>query len=295
MASEKRKGIAGTAIIHFGLFLLLIFVGFKAPPPLEEGKGLLVNFGTDETGSGLIEPSPALSSDATTVPINDRAEVRKKEAPIVTQNYDNESPVIKKVDPDAEKRKKEKIEAEKIRKVELEAERVKKAQEEAEKKRIAEEQKRTNDIVSRTRNAFANARNSGTNSTSEGITGGTGNQGDPNGSVNSKVRGKNTGTGDGGPGGNGGNGISYDLAGRNFQSLPNPKYEYQGEGKVVVDINVDRNGNVIQAIPGVKGSTTLDDYLLAAAKEAALKAKFEQKPDAPSVQKGTITYNFVLR
>jgi hypothetical protein len=88
---------------------------------------------------------------------------------------------------------------------------------------------------------------------------------------------------------------SYDLEGRNYQSLPSPKYEYQGEGRVVVEISVDRTGNVIQAIPGAKGSTTLDDYLLATAKEAALKSKFEAKPDAPAVQKGTITYNFVIR
>jgi hypothetical protein len=88
---------------------------------------------------------------------------------------------------------------------------------------------------------------------------------------------------------------SYDLEGRNYQSLPSPKYEYQGEGRVVVEISVDRTGNVIQAIPGAKGSTTLDDYLLATAKEAALKSKFEAKPNAPAVQKGTITYNFVIK
>jgi ATP-dependent Clp protease ATP-binding subunit ClpA len=52
---------------------------------------------------------------------------------------------------------------------------------------------------------------------------------------------------------------------------------------------------VIQAIPGSKGSTTLDEYLLKVAKEAALKARFEAKSDAPAVQKGTITYNFMLR
>ena len=90
-------------------------------------------------------------------------------------------------------------------------------------------------------------------------------------------------------------GIAYNLQGRNFQSLAPPNYDYQGEGKVVVEITVDRTGKVTEAIPGTKGSTTLDEYLLSAAKEAALKARFEPKSDAPAFQKGTITYNFVLK
>ena len=49
----------------------------------------------------------------------------------------------------------------------------------------------------------------------------------------------------------------YDLAGRQARSLPKPKYDIQQEGIVVVEVTVDRNGNVTQAIPGVKGSTHL--------------------------------------
>jgi hypothetical protein len=45
----------------------------------------------------------------------------------------------------------------------------------------------------------------------------------------------------------------------------------------------------------IKGSTTLEEYLLKVAKDAAMEATFEVKSDAPLVQKGTITYNFVLR
>jgi len=93
----------------------------------------------------------------------------------------------------------------------------------------------------------------------------------------------------------GDNGISYYLQGRGFQTLPSPKYDSQGEGRVVVDVSVDRSGKVTQAIPGTKGSTTLDEYLLKVAKDAALQAKFESKPDAPIVQKGTITYNFIVK
>ncbi len=65
-----------------------------------------------------------------------------------------------------------------------------------------------------------------------------------------------------------------------------PNYDYQGEGRVVVEVSVDRSGKVIQAIPGSKGSTTLDEYLLKVAKEAALKARFEAKSDAPCSSEG---------
>ncbi|MFN8210957.1 MAG: hypothetical protein U0T33_08320 [Bacteroidales bacterium] len=287
----RISGFAGTTAVHLALFLLLIFMGFTTPPPQEKEMGILVNFGTDETGSGLIEPSgPPPVAEAVAQPVN-KNESQKKDEKLLSTDNDNEAPKIKKTDPDAEKKKKERIEAERIRKAELEAERVKKEQEEAERRKIELEQKRTSDITNRTKNAFANGRNSGTNSTGEGITGGEGNQGDPNGSVNSKIRGTNTGTGDSGNG----NGIGYDLGGRTSQHLEEPKYDYQGEGKVVVEINVDRNGNVVSANPGVKGSSTLDEILLSRAKEAALKSKFKVNPDAPAIQKGTITYNFILR
>ena len=90
-------------------------------------------------------------------------------------------------------------------------------------------------------------------------------------------------------------GISYSLAGRGVQKLPLPKYDYQGEGRVVVEVGVDRSGKVTQAVPGIKGSTTLDEYLLKVARDAALEAQFDAKPDAPLIQKGTITYIFALR
>ncbi|PLX11465.1 MAG: hypothetical protein C0597_15065 [Marinilabiliales bacterium] len=122
---------------------------------------------------------------------------------------------------------------------------------------------------------------------SEGETQGDKNQGSTTGSVDSQnhVGGESMGT----------SGTSFSLSGRNPESLPKPDYNYQIEGKVVVEITVDKYGNVTNANPGVKGSTTLDANLLAAAKKAALRAKFDKKPDAPAYQKGTITYFFRLQ
>ncbi|HEX2969333.1 MAG TPA: hypothetical protein VHO46_09515 [Bacteroidales bacterium] len=263
----------------------MAFLAFKVPPPPELEEGILVNFGTDETGLGMIEPSsPSMPEEAAPQPAR-QPETQTEEA-LITQD-DEEAPEVKKVDPEAEKKRLEKIEANRKIREQAEAERIKREKEEAERKRIEAEQQRLAEIMNRTKNALANSKNAGTASTSEGIAGGTGNQGVPTGSVDSKNRGDGSGLGD--------KGISYDLAGRGFQKLPPPKYDYQGEGRVVVDVSVDRLGKVVQAVPGTKGSTTLDEYLLKVAKEAALEAQFEANPSAPSVQKGTITYNFILK
>ncbi len=284
--SEKKKGIVASTLIHAVLFAFLILVGFSVKPPPATEEGILVNFGTDETGLGMIEPSPPAVQKETSPPPPSRANVKTEEDPLLTQNTED-APEVKKVDPEAEKKKLEKIEANKKIREQLEAERKLKQQEEIERKRIEAEQQRQSDIMNRTRNALANSKNAGTSSTGEGIAGGPGNQGDPNGSVDSKVRGTGSGLGD--------KGISYDLKGRGFQRLPPPKYDYQGEGRVVVEVSVDRSGKVVQANPGIKGSTTLDEYLLKVAKDAALEARFEVKQDAPVIQKGTITYNFILK
>jgi colicin import membrane protein len=287
LPNERGKGLAGTIILHLVLFGILILVSFSAPKPPETERGILVNFGTDETGLGMIEPSPPASQEETAAAQPVTATTPNKEEAIATQNFDKEAPEVKKVDPETEKKRKEKIEAERIKRAEIVAENIKKAQAEAERKRIEAEQKRVSDIVNRTKNALSNSKNAGTNSTSEGIAGGVGNQGDPRGSVDSKVRGTGSGTGT--------SGVSYNLQGRGFQSLPNPKYDYQGEGKVVVEVSVDRSGKVTEATAGAKGSNTLEEYLLSVAKEAALKATFEPKSDAPLKQKGTITYIFKLK
>jgi hypothetical protein len=151
---------------------------------------------------------------------------------------------------------------------------------------ISKEEERLADIRRRTHNALSSTGGSGTG-TNQGIAGGEGNQGVETGAVGANKYGEGGGTGN--------EGISYDLAGRQAQSLLKPKYDIESEGIVVVEITVDRNGNVTKATPGVKGSTTLEEYFLRVARETALTAKFDRKPDAPVIQKGTITYHFIMR
>ena len=123
------------------------------------------------------------------------------------------------------------------------------------------------------------------NSNSQGISEGQGDQGSQDGYPNSNVY-----TG----GGTGTNGIAYQLGGRTIAEIKKPNYDSQQQGKVVVTIRVDRNGKVISATPGAKGSTTTNAYLYSKAKEAALKTTFEANTTAPEIQVGTIIYNFKL-
>jgi colicin import membrane protein len=275
----------GTLAVHLAVLAVLLIFGFSVPPPPETEEGILVNFGTDETGSGLIEPSPPAVQEETSPPLPSETAVKSDEEPLLTQNTE-EAPAVKKVDPEAEKKRLEQIETNKKRREELEAERIRKVQEETERKRIEAEQQRQTDIANRTKNALANYKNAGTTSTSEGVTGGQGNQGVPTGQVDSQNRGEGSGLGN--------KGVSYDLGGRGVTKLLEPKYDYQEEGKVVVEISVDRSGKVTQAIPGVKGSTTLNESLLRIAKEAALGTTFKPDQNAPLFQKGSIIYTFKL-
>ena len=78
-------------------------------------------------------------------------------------------------------------------------------------------------------------------------------------------------------------------------SLPKPVYGIQAEGIVVVQIKVDQYGNVTEAIPGAEGTTVTNKELWNAARNAAMKAHFNMKADAPALQTGTITYIFKLK
>lgn len=267
--SEKKKGLVGAIIIHFILLFVLIFVGFKIPLPPESEEGIEVNFGIDETGFGFIQP--ATMAISTNTPITPRPSA--PEEPLLTQNIE-EAPEVRIVDPDAERRRQEQAEAERRRREELEAER----------RRIEAEQQRQIDIANNVRNAIAGSQNTGNESVSSGTSEGTGNQGSPTGSPNSNVTGQ----------GSIGSGVSYDLGGRGYMGdLPMPQYNYQVDGIVIVEIRVDSEGRVTQATAGRPGSTTLNDNLLRIARESALKARFEPRPNAP-IQVGTITYNFRL-
>ena len=87
---------------------------------------------------------------------------------------------------------------------------------------------------------------------------------------------------------------NYNLAGRNALEKAKEQPDCQQEGTVVVSIEVDKNGKVIRAVAGDKGSTNTHPCLLKPAREAALRTTWNADPNAPSKQKGTIIYKFSL-
>lgn len=84
------------------------------------------------------------------------------------------------------------------------------------------------------------------------------------------------------------------LNGRKIIKKPSPEYNCNEQGKVVVEITVDKNGNVINAIAGVNGTTNKSACLLNASKIAALETKWQPDNNAPDKQIGKIEYNFRL-
>lgn len=102
--------------------------------------------------------------------------------------------------------------------------------------------------------------------------------------------GKGDGKGSGGDGA--GSGTSFSLAGRGAKSLGKPSSTSKETGNVVVEIRVNQDGDVVFAKAGQRGTTLWDTNLWRLCEQAARKSKFTANPDAPEVQKGTITYKF---
>jgi TonB family protein len=297
---EHRRGIIGTTLFHLILIVFFIlYKGFSTPLPLPDEEGIFVNFGMEESGSGAVEPT-----ESATTPVEEEAKQPEESIEEVQPET-----VPEEVPTEA----KEEIltqETEEAPEVDA-AEQKRKTEEEAERKRIEEERRREQERIAelkrieeqRIRDSVEQAKreeqarilqeriskqmakgDENSQSTSDGNTGGTGNQGDVNGDPNA---GNYTGSGKG-------EGVSFSLAGRNYLTLPEPEYMKQESGYIVVEVIVDRTGNVVDAIPGKKGTTITDNKLMEAARKAALKAKFDTKADAPPRQTGTITYHFVL-
>jgi TonB family protein len=149
-------------------------------------------------------------------------------------------------------------------------------------------------------NAFNNIKGGNGNTT------GTGQQGDPNGSINGKGvlgGGGSSGSGGGSGGGNGtgngpgsgsGSGMSWKLDGRSIINTPKVTGTAPDDGTVAVDIWVDANGNVTKAIANAAKSNTSNGTLFKMAEEAARKAKFSTSATGTE-QMGSIKITFTLK
>ena len=94
--------------------------------------------------------------------------------------------------------------------------------------------------------------------------------------------------------GPGGMGKGFGLNGRRLESRGKVTQQCNQEGVVVVRINVNRQGDVVQAEPGVKGSTNTHPCLLQPARETALLHKWFPDAKAPAQQVGFVVIQFKL-
>lgn len=298
---SKIAGLVGSILVHLLLLLALFFTGMIAFIPDTE-EGLTVNYGTDEMGDGLFEPAPQKDIEDQLVPEQEPiqattppavSEPTPSQPDLQTQDIE-ESLEMKEAREKAEREKElERQRQEELRKQQEEL----RKQQEAEAKRIAEEKRKAEEAKKKAQEEAAkkaasaglNAFGSGGKGTSttakgEGVTGGTGNQGNPLGSAESTNR----------NGGGTGNGHSYNLNGRSIKgTLPNPSYVKNEEGIIVVTIEVNAAGTVISARAGAAGTTISDASMRRDAEQAALKAKFNGI-SGNTVQTGTITYRYKL-
>ena len=289
--SNKLQGFAGTIVVHTIAILCLMLFSFGSSLPDMENEGLLINFGNSENGFGTTEPAVNYENAVIiSLPTHQAKAPKVDEKKILTQDFED-APTIeakKKATKKEVKKKTTPVTTEKVKE---------KTTDKVTDNKNTDENKTTTEPVKEQKvntKALFPGKSATGGTTGEGVTGKEGNQGSLEGSPDSNNR---TGgaTGGNGSGEGGGKGVSFNLGGRSALSLPKPDYLKQKQGIVVVEVIVDRKGNVTKATPGVKGSTTLDNDLLKAAEKAALTAKFDVSPNAREYQKGSITYIFKLQ
>lgn len=274
---HKRKSfVITTSILLLILFLIFNFGMTYLDPPQEYG--LAINFADSNVGKGDFvqetkkiqttkvveqEQKEEVIEETVKEPITE--EVIKED--IITDDTNTDVPIVEKKEEELKEKKN--------------TEEIEKPKEKVKEKPKSKPSKEATDAL----NSLLNANSSVNNAESKGDDNVEGLKGKQTGNLNSK---KYYGNIESGSNGN------YNLAGRQALSKPIEKPECQEEGIVVVRIEVDKNGKVIKAVPGVKGSTNNADCLLEPAKSAALKTTWNADKKAPSKQIGTIIYNFTL-
>jgi TonB family protein len=271
IVKDKLVSMAGTLGFHVLVILLLLF--YIITPSSEHRwtepmEGIPVMFGNVPNAGGDDEPSGKGNNgnpaENTLTEAPNEAAVAPTQQPTAsvvnnqqnTLTQDMEETVAAK---EAEKATEQKKRQETERKAALEA-----------------EQKRN--ISNSVAGLFGNGDSSG----SRGNTSGTGTQGVPTGNAD---YGKTSGVGGWG---------SYDLGGRGLGrgGLIKPNYTANDYGKVVVNIVVDPQGNVIHATIG-KGTNTTSSQLKEESLRASRRTKFNPV-STPGNQNGTITYTYNL-
>lgn len=282
---HERNSAKITVLITLILFLLLFFAGPNYLDPPEE-YGVAVNFGTSNVGSGnkplaqpreaveekvVEESQPQPSEPQPTQP----TEAQPKAEDVLTQE-EAEAIAIKK-----QKEAEAKAKADAEAKAKAQAERIEREKREAEerKKREEEEKKKQLDnLIGGVKNAKGN------DDGGEGNDNKAGNKGQLDGDPYAPSYFGGSGPGKGG--------VGYGLGGRGRPTRSVYKQDCNEYGLVVVRIEVNRQGKVIKATPGIKGTTNSSPCLLEPARKIALSHKWPADSKAPAKQIGFISINF---
>ncbi|MCF6171178.1 MAG: energy transducer TonB [Bacteroidales bacterium] len=292
---DRRRGVVGTFFVHLVILVALLFLALRTPLPLPGEEGVEVNLGYDETGSGNVQSqTPPPQSEPTPPP---QPKPRTVEPDPIPQQEENlvqdieEAPMIeekKKEEPPEEiiEEPKEEIKEEPVKEEVVEEE---PEEEPVDSTFVAEEPAEEIPVeepkpVVNKKALYPGSTKSG-QGTSQGVTEGSGDQGKPQGAEDSEKY-----DGQGGKG----NGISFSLGGRGSRYLETPSANFKEQGTVVVSIWVNRQGEVTRAQVNPKGTTVLDPNLRKLAVDAAKNSTFVEDPVAAELQRGTITYNFIL-
>jgi outer membrane biosynthesis protein TonB len=292
LSSDKKKSFLLSILLYASLLLLLFFIRFWPPSNLEQlvgagggGGGVSINFGDSDLGSGKNMKNEVLNvkNEVKQTP----TKTTPDEAILSQENATEESVVI----PQKEKPKKPVVVVKEETKPEVVKPKV---------------SNNTNDALSSILKGSnkggdgddKTAGNKGKSNGSLTATGyyGTGGSGGGTGGGNGTGNGIGNGSGYGaGSGGGSGGGSGYSLGNRKALSKPSPKYTCNESGKVVVEVSVDRNGNTINAVAGIKGTTNTAKCLLDQARIAAMNTKWDAaSANDPDKQVGKIIYNFNL-
>lgn len=293
VATDKQKSLGMATAIYILLLLLLFLIRFWPPSNLKElmggggGGGIEMNFGDSDFGLGK-----DIKSEVVNVKDQIKAQPTKAtpEDDIITDDnaIDDNVAITKPVNP-----KKTPIVVTKVVKPVIEKPKV---------------TKNTNDALSSILNSNKGGDGDDKVAGNKGKTNGSlssggyangggtgGGSGGGNGTGNGTGSGSGSGSGSGGGNGSGiGNGSGYSLGNRKALNKPAPNYTCQEQGKVAVQVSVDRNGNTISATPGVQGTTNTARCLLDQAKIAAMNTKWQPDSNAPEKQVGKIIYVFSL-
>jgi outer membrane biosynthesis protein TonB len=275
---HKKKSAGLTAVVAILLLLLFFMLGLTYyDPPISYG--MEVNFGTLAQGSGEVQPTKSVQTIEQ--PVEKPVEVEEKVE--VTPPKESTEESIKEVLTEKESTvvvpdKKEEV---KLREA-VEEEPEPEVQPEPVKE-VPKVSEATKSVVS---NLLKNKTEDGEQTQGEGDDLVQGDKGKLEGNPYSSSYYNNYGLG--------GRGKGYGLNGRNLQSNGKVVQDCNQEGTVVVRITVNNNGEVVQAEPGVKGSTNTHPCLLEPARKTALLHKWFPDNNAPAEQIGFVVIQFKL-